>query len=1249
MRCLAPFILVCLLAAHVAADERIASEDFSGGRFLFGPDNATRGRLVFPGGRGRFERLFDLAAGTRIVTGALATGPADRGAIEDVVWVDVRAIDDNALGRWGDFALLRFETGGPELRLIRSSARPEASLQWFDGINWNTTGAALALDRRYRIRAVMDLDTGSMDVFVLDEGSAGPRESGPDGTDKNVRPTKKAESAAVLGASFKPFASGEIRRAFALGRPSGMRAGIAAWQLWRIERRELVPCAVAKSGPVTLRYSVDATLEGDAVRRTGDAIGGCWTLVSSNGMRDDFELPDVSRWSPAARVQRQLGSASAGKWSLALSEGAQPVDTEVRLPPSDFDLKLRFLVPKDLRANRHIYLVRLKDPDTGAEPVGPSIYLDYGASATPGMSILIVQKKPDQYYSMELDVKPDTWYGLTVSTRRGVGGFVASFVDAAGKDVPLNGGEPLPFFMGTPAGERVLWRFFSLMAMRPLMTDWPKVDLKLSDRRIPVTFQAKEKAPPPTLTLRGVRRDKTISYDPRDPKNWSAVYNRSEIIDKNWPAWRIGPEDAAKLKDYQAFIIEGIVFLPWTGVETAYGANGNVRLVAAGYINFVPGEATGAGEFKVLKPSAEKAGPLGSGPMALSLFYMPPAGGELRAELRWMFRGEAKPIPPELIRRQELTLLHPGLPFDPAGAALFPDKLVIIDRDTGIEMFDRGFTRTWYDNVRIDKFLSRYSGISSFAWDPWGECYYATSTPSQAVVKFDRDLNVKERIRWAGDTVACAPGPEGLFFINAAGDVLLVDRFFGVTKTLPLEKMFGGKPLFSAAACSGRFLYLAVRADSPILPMQVVCVDTNGWHPLFNIDLKNKFPEVRAMACDGETMALLARAEGRIATFTMPPKHELDLHQTFVCLDDLELRPRVSTEDVPLLPGPAGDAEGWSPATSVLKNPDGDGWLVKSEGPAPTLDRRGIATIPAGALKDTLLKVKLADPKKPCMLRIGLDVRDARTQPRVVILYAEPSEEASRASDAWGRTWPIVEFFARAEFTAWRNRFPFWSRNLSGPVDGVRLRAFRPVLIGAGAREHDFSLEKDFGLKPGDTVDSVSLGPWRECPPILSVSVTPSEWVEKTSSAGSAISRVSRLEIDPASPDAPSRLEKATWDEQPFDPARGSMKVSVRSADEKYSIDEVEWTPVENGKVVGIPAGRFFQWRVEMATQDPWRPPGISNLLFTFSPAAHASAASGPSRWAPIAVILLVAAVLAFLVIGRRSLWERKKKQGRPG
>ena len=1238
MRWLALPILALLFAIPARADERIAYEDFARAESLiFGPDNATKDALhgdalaPFP-----FDHSLALKPGERISTDALATGPTDRGTLEDVVWVDLRDAQETVLGPRGDFTVVRFETGGPELRLVRSTARPEAALQWFDGINWNVTGIALALDRRYRLRVVMDLETGTMDVFVREESEGLPADLSGAALAKSGR-----ENPAVLGASFRPFAPGVVRRSFALGHPTGMRASLSAWQLWRNVRSELVrrdPSASA-NGPFSLRYAADATLEGDAVRRPGDAGGVSWTLVATSGLRDDFELPDISRWMPAARVQRQTGAACSGHWALGLSEGSRPVDTEVHLPPADFDLKLKFLVPKDLLANRQIYLVRFKSIETGAEPVGPALYLDYGA-APGGKSLIIVQLKPDQYFSQEVDVKCGVWYGLTVSTRRALSGYTATFVDAAGTEVPINEGKALPFFQGTPTGERLLWRFFSLMAMRPGMTEWPKVELKTTERRVPVTFSAEQRKALKGLTLRGIRRDKKVAIHWDDKRVFYNLMGQAEIIDKNWPEFRIGPEQAEKLKDYEVLFVEGSVFLPWGDVDLAYGTNGTMRLMTGSYVEYVPAEPTGAGEFRVWSQAAERPRTLGRGVAALSMLYVPPASGDLRAELRWMVRGQAQAFPGELIRGQDVTLTHPGLSFDPAGAAWQGDRLLVATRQSGLETYDRNFVRLSWEPARFEKQISPYYGVSSFTWDPYAACFYATSGSPRLVVKYDRTLTFREQTNYTHDAAAMAAGPEGFYFVTKGGDVVLTDKFFGISKSLPMDKMFGGKPLFSAAACVDRFLYLATRADSPILPLQVICVDTSGWHPIFAVDLKDRFGEVHAMASDGETLTLLSRADARAATLVLPPRHELDLHQTFVCLDDLQLTPRRSTEDVPLLPGPAGGAEGWVPPEAVTRNPKGEGWVVRTEGIAPSLERRDIVAISPAPTKDSVLRVRLADPSGQAMFRIDLQVRDSLAQPRVLILYSDSSAEASAKAgnpDVWNRTYTVPEFFRRPEFAVWRNRFPYWSYHLAGGAEGHPIRAFRPMLIGGGVREHALSLEKDFGLKGGDVVDGVAVGCWRECPPVLSMTVSPSEWVEKTSSAGAVTSRVARVEEDAG------RLDFVSWEETPFDVSRGSMRLFARTADEKYFMDRQAWTPVENGKRLGLPLGRFLQWRVEMATKDPWRPPGVSGLLFGVAPAA-AGPRVGSTRtpWLVLGAVLL-AALLAALVISRRSLWERRK------
>jgi hypothetical protein len=105
------------------------------------------------------------------------------------------------------------------------------------------------------------------------------------------------------------------------------------------------------------------------------------------------------------------------------------------------------------------------------------------------------------------------------------------------------------------------------------------------------------------------------------------------------------------------------------------------------------------------------------------------------------------------------------------------------------------------------------------------------------------------------------------------------------------------------------------------------------------------------------------------------------------------------------------------------------------------------------------------------------------------------------------------------------------------------------------------------------------------------------------------------------------------------------MQVCVRTAADKYFIDRVPWVPVDNQKTVNMPLGPYLQWRLEMSTRDAWRPPGLSGLVFGLTPTNPS--AGGDSRWAWFLLTVLAAAAAAYLLIGRRSWWEARKRPGR--
>jgi hypothetical protein len=140
-------------------------------------------------------------------------------------------------------------------------------------------------------------------------------------------------------------------------------------------------------------------------------------------------------------------------------------------------------------------------------------------------------------------------------------------------------------------------------------------------------------------------------------------------------------------------------------------------------------------------------------------------------------------------------------------------------------------------------------------------------------------------------------------------------------------------------------------------------------------------------------------------------------------------------------------------------------------------------------------------------------------------------------------------------------------------------------------------------------------------------------------SAGSVTSSPALLDADLRT------LECVSWEEVPFDPATGSLKMFVRTADDKYFMDRLEWMQVENGRRVAMPLKRYLQWRLEMSAKDPWRTPGISNLAFALSARGASSAFARSGGWVWLLLIVVVAGVVSYFLIGRRAWWQRRTRR----
>ncbi|KPJ57094.1 MAG: hypothetical protein AMS16_01520, partial [Planctomycetes bacterium DG_58] len=1051
---------------------------------------------------------------------------------------------------------------------------------------------------------------------------------------------------------FRAFPAVTVRRKFSLDRPTEMRVSLAAWQLWRIGRSELLRLSSPGShvpleqADVVMRYAAPVMLEGDARRRDDGSGFLTYTLRLALGICDDMELTDISRWYPTARVQRQTSFRRSGKWSLGISEGPRPVDTELTLPHGDFRLELHFLVPRELPANRQVYLVRFKNPDTGAEPVGPSVYLDYGAGGD-GKSFIICQLNPDLYYAEEVTVEPAKWYGLRLVSQRARSAYTLWFIDEKGVEKPLNEGKSLGFFLGTAVGDQVVWRFFSIVSMRPAVTDWPKIDLVMKKRRVRVGASEKDKRSLGGLTLRGLPREHAKDLDLSDRDAVArALSNYRRIIDKNWPNFTITQADAEKLKGCVAFEIIGNVYIPWQPVEFAYSTNGTMHL-SANYVGYVPATPTDPGEFRRWAQAAEKPRSVGQGPLYFHVLYVPPKGAaELRAELRWIHpcgeTGRPLPIPSELIRGEEVVLDHPGAPYEIRGAAVLDGKCYVTLPYCGLAVYDETWLRREFDPVRLAEPLGgRWRAVTGFTWDRWEECFWVCGTGRYAT-KLDR--NVKPtgfRSYFRVETVAMAAGPDDLYFITKEGRLLRYNKFLSAGGKIPVEKMFGGSPLFSAVACVDRWLYLVTRSDSPIYPSHLVCIDTTTWNPLFNVDLRESFPEVTCMTTDGETMYLFGRTSPDVATFKLPPKHELAPQKTFVYIDDIEVKSLRTAKEIRLLPDPSGGVAGWQPTGVLLPNPNGNGWVIRPYRGSVSYEKSNIAYVGKAKSQYGWLKIHTLDPRsESSILNVDLRTAESTVKKRVAIFYTRNARIVRRAPELYGRTYSLEEFFAQEPFQTWHYNFRWWSHHLDAPVRDLWVKKVRMLPTGKGYNEHVFSLEKDFGIPSGETINGIFLSQGWTAPPVLSVTLSPSEWTPREETSGVVTSRPVLLEENAR------HLNWLSWEDVPFDRARGSMTISVRTADEKCFIDRVSWTPVEDRRQLDVPLRRYLQWRLEMSTKDPWRPPGVSKLLFGLSKRkAPAAVAAEPSDepWLWLLLSVAAAAAVAYFLIGRKAWWQTRK------
>ena len=1220
-----------LVVAVATADERLAVETFADEASLtFGPDNATTGcirKRTFA--KTPFESLLEIPAETMVHSAALDVGSARRGRLEDVVWLRLSPREETAPGRRRGFQAVGFDAGGPEVRIVRATTRAEATVTWYDGTEWQQSGTVIALNRDYRLRTVIDLDLGTMDVYLREE---------PAGKERTV----------TLGSTFRAFTAATLRRTFHLGRPTELKVGLAGWQLWRTGESELLRHGTADGAESVMRYAAPVALTGDAVRAE-TAIGTIrYTLAAVGGLVDDMELPDVSRWRPPARVQRQPNVRRSGRWSLGLSEGARPVDTDVTLPRGDFSLTMRFLVPRTLPANRQIYLVRFKNVSTGAEPVGPSIYLDY-AAAPDGKSLVICQLRPDRYFAQEVDVKPEKWYGIRVVSERARSAYRAWFVNADDVETPIRDGETLDFFLSSPIAQEVQWRFFSIVSMRGTVSDWPKIDLKLTTRRVRFTPSAKVRKSLGGLGLRGLHKDHAKNVDLANPRSVErALSAHPTVIEKRWDRLRITETDAEKLKDYVAFYIYGNIWLPYSRPAFSLGTSGSAWLRMQ-YHNFARVGPTAADEFTRLVDTGGRSDAISAGPAPVQLFYVPPRSGRQRLEVRVVHPPTRKPeqhlpIPEAWVAGRTHEMTHPGAAFPLAGAATTAEGFYVALPYNALAVYTPELLRVHYDPRFFEKVTGgRWQAVSAFAADAWSKGYWVHSGNGRIARQLDGQLKpTKVRGRLHSESVAMAAGPDAIYVIDKAGGIVRTDKFFATRRAIPLDKMFGGKPLFAAAACVDRFLYLATRADSPLYPAQVICVDTKDWNPIFSVELKDRYDGVTAMTTDGETMYLFGRTNPDVASFRLPPKHELEPQKTFIYLDDIVLKGVKTAGDVRLIPDDAGGVSGWGPPGALRRREDGSYYLPSGVA-AATYDKAHIAYVGKSDAGAGFIRLRTGEPSRSSMLYLDINTAASSTTRRAVIHYWGPSSLERKHPAFFGKTYRLGDLFADRTLSPLWYYYRSYAKYIEGPVGGIDVKVLRVLPIRKGFTEHVFSFEKDLGIKAGDTINGIRLTRYRRqnSIPIYGLTLSPSRWTPRESARGSVVSRP--VFIDRSR----RRLAYLSWEGRPFDVSRGSMTVSVRTAAEKYDIDRAPWVAVTNQQRLDTPLGGYLQWRIDMNTEDPWRAPGVANLLIGLGatdPETDVLAAPAATpRWRWLILLIPAAGLAAWAVIGRKSLWQKKK------
>lgn len=805
--------------------------------------------------------------------------PARTEQLEDVLWFTATSTE-RPEGPAQPAVLLRFAEGGPALRVLRVGGRPELRLELKRDQQWIDTGARLALGRRWRLRAQLTLAENEITLLLKDLQSG-------------------AEFAAGSFANVPRLPTFSIVREVELPAAAGFAITILRWEIWRRADAELVPQEKLPGAVSTRSFRpVGALTTSESACVSRESSGRTvLTLSPAPGLREDMELIGETGFLPVDRVMRLTGNACSGHYFLGLSQAPGAVERIVDMPDGDLVVEMAFRLPATVPLDRHIYLVRFRDPGSGADPVGPALYLDYGAGQD--SSNFIFQLNPDHYLSRPMKIEPDRWYRLRLEVNRAARNYVAFAGPADGTLQPLNADQPADFFLQTDVPSRTQWRFFSERTWRSTITDFPA----LTPEPVPIWrhVPAREEELTP-LVLRGL---KTLPEDARwDSEELHRNVDAFEVIRRDVPTAAITPEVLPKLGPYRMLMLDGKLHLPGA-LDLRYSflvrTNGRVWLylndTVAKFQSPRPEDASKWHKWTFEKPVTEPE------TEQFRLVYLPPDDAtEPLCELRWQLAtARPEPVPHEVFTGAAHDLAWDSWRPQLADMTCYKGELYAVRTHGGLVRLrirpDRLVLETPAEAVTPNNWLKPLGAGSceAIAWDEKEDGFWLSSIDSRRLILTKPSLTETRSITrdWRRFTRSLAASDRWLYLTTDERKLVRAGKFGGEGREIELSKMFGGPVKIGAVAVMGMRLLVGTTEDSS-WPGRVFCIDPDVGNVFYAVDLSGMTQGVHALATDGRYVYACGK-DSAIVRFPVPDDHQLELAGRFLELDDLVVRAREAT------------------------------------------------------------------------------------------------------------------------------------------------------------------------------------------------------------------------------------------------------------------------------------------------------------------------------------------------------------------